>query len=80
MKILMVLFALILGAVVGVVSAPYLDAHFNLLSTNSMLDHSDMTSESKDGDSDKNEPLYWVAPMDPNYQRDKPGKSPMGWT
>ncbi|EGU57748.1 hypothetical protein VINI7043_24137 [Vibrio nigripulchritudo ATCC 27043] len=25
-----------------------------------------------------NEPLYWVAPMDPNYQRDKPGKSPMG--
>jgi Cu(I)/Ag(I) efflux system membrane fusion protein len=23
-------------------------------------------------------PLYWVAPMDPNYQRDKPGKSPMG--
>ncbi len=24
------------------------------------------------------EVLYWVAPMDPNYQRDKPGKSPMG--
>jgi len=24
------------------------------------------------------EPLHWVAPMDPNYQRDKPGKSPMG--
>jgi len=22
--------------------------------------------------------LYWVAPMDPNYHRDKPGKSPMG--
>lgn len=22
--------------------------------------------------------LYWVAPMDPNYRRDKPGKSPMG--
>ena len=22
--------------------------------------------------------MYWVAPMDPNYQRDKPGKSPMG--
>ena len=26
----------------------------------------------------KAEPLYWVAPMDPNYRRDKPGKSPMG--
>jgi Cu(I)/Ag(I) efflux system membrane fusion protein len=22
--------------------------------------------------------LYWVAPMDPNFKRDKPGKSPMG--
>jgi Cu(I)/Ag(I) efflux system membrane fusion protein len=22
--------------------------------------------------------LYWVAPMDPNFRRDKPGKSPMG--
>lgn len=24
------------------------------------------------------QPLYWVAPMDPNFRRDKPGKSPMG--
>ncbi len=24
------------------------------------------------------DPLYWVAPMDPNYRRDEPGKSPMG--
>lgn len=23
-------------------------------------------------------PLYWVAPMDPNFRSDKPGKSPMG--
>lgn len=23
-------------------------------------------------------PRYWVAPMDPNYKQDKPGKSPMG--
>ncbi|MEH6560801.1 MAG: efflux RND transporter periplasmic adaptor subunit [Marinobacter sp.] len=26
----------------------------------------------------KEAPLYWVAPMDPNYRRDKPGQSPMG--
>ncbi len=26
----------------------------------------------------KREPLYWVAPMDPNYRSDRPGKSPMG--
>ncbi len=28
--------------------------------------------------SDQKKPLYWVAPMDANYRRDKPGKSPMG--
>jgi len=28
--------------------------------------------------SDEKQPLYWVAPMDANYKRDKPGKSPMG--
>ena len=27
---------------------------------------------------EQKEIMYWVAPMDPNYQRDKPGKSPMG--
>lgn len=27
---------------------------------------------------DEPEILYWVAPMDPGYRRDKPGKSPMG--
>ncbi len=26
----------------------------------------------------EDKPLYWVAPMDSNYRRDKPGKSPMG--
>ena len=26
----------------------------------------------------KDKPLYWVAPMDANYRRDKAGKSPMG--
>lgn len=30
------------------------------------------------GAADAPEILYWVAPMDPNYRRDKPGKSPMG--
>lgn len=27
---------------------------------------------------DEQDILYWVAPMDANYKRDKPGKSPMG--
>jgi len=33
---------------------------------------------SKNADGDENKPLYWVAPMDANYRRDEPGKSPMG--
>ena len=41
------------------------------------------TEQASEGSSDSkskkaNEPLYWVAPMDANYRRDKPGKSPMG--
>lgn len=36
-------------------------------------DHAAVISES-----DEKKPLYWVAPMDANYRRDKPGKSPMG--
>ncbi|NOI31193.1 efflux RND transporter periplasmic adaptor subunit [Vibrio coralliilyticus] len=37
-----------------------------------------MGAKAESGSSDSAEPLYWVAPMDPNYKRDKPGKSPMG--
>lgn len=32
----------------------------------------------KDNMPEKDEPLYWVAPMDANFKRDKPGKSAMG--
>ncbi|MDF2152913.1 efflux RND transporter periplasmic adaptor subunit [Vibrio sp. CAU 1672] len=38
----------------------------------------DMNALAGTATSSANEPLYWVAPMDPNYKRDKPGKSPMG--
>jgi Cu(I)/Ag(I) efflux system membrane fusion protein len=36
-----------------------------------------LTATTAAEDNDK-EVLYWVAPMDANYRRDKPGKSPMG--
>ena len=35
-------------------------------------------SNSESNEAAANEPLYWVAPMDANYRRDKPGNSPMG--
>ncbi len=36
------------------------------------------TSSVSSSENVKSEALYWVAPMDANYRRDKPGKSPMG--
>ena len=37
-----------------------------------------MADEPRTSEVADNEILYWVAPMDPNYRRDAPGKSPMG--
>ena len=39
---------------------------------------SETTEESSAETAAEPEILYWVAPMDPNYRRDEPGKSPMG--
>ncbi len=37
-----------------------------------------LAPESDRPSGEEREPLYWVAPMDPDYRRDEPGKSPMG--
>jgi len=37
-----------------------------------------MSADSMSDAPKEKKPLYWVAPMDANYRRDKPGKSPMG--
>lgn len=65
-KINIIVLALITGSVIGFTSSKL------------MMRHSieDQTNSNNDNKSDK--PLYWVAPMDANYQRDKPGLSPMG--
>ncbi|HEY7867103.1 MAG TPA: efflux RND transporter periplasmic adaptor subunit, partial [Psychromonas sp.] len=57
------LLVLILGLVVGIVAS-------NNEQINALFSATEKTAEP--------EILYWVAPMDANYQRDKPGKSPMG--
>ena len=62
------LVASIIGVAVGGV------ATYSLFSNNTAGVDTHSTVEEKAA----NEPLYWVAPMDANYQRDKPGKSPMG--
>ena len=37
-----------------------------------------LPAQNLSAEEDEREILYWVAPMDANYRRDKPGKSPMG--
>lgn len=51
-----------------------------ILSNLSPVFSDDKNSDDKNSAVVANEkkPLYWVAPMDANYRRDKPGKSPMG--
>jgi Cu(I)/Ag(I) efflux system membrane fusion protein len=61
------LISLLAGAVIGALATYTLVPQ---TSSNTSTESSAKSSEKK--------PLYWVAPMDPNYKRDKPGKSPMG--
>ena len=42
------------------------------------LQSAGLTSTDESGAASGDDVLYWVAPMDANYRRDKPGKSPMG--
>lgn len=58
--------ALLVGSAIGYVGSQYLSGH-------------DLSANSSDSSANTPKaPLYWVAPMDPNYRRDQPGKSPMG--
>ena len=63
---------LIAGAGIGALATLFAYPHFSGLLN---LSESSQLSET---DSGEKKPLYWVAPMDANYRRDKPGKSPMG--
>jgi Cu(I)/Ag(I) efflux system membrane fusion protein len=55
--------ALLLGALAGALGVYYF---------------TDRQGPAAEGDNQERKPLYWVAPMDSNYRRDGPGKSPMG--
>ncbi len=60
----------IIGVVITVVAFPTISDILNLSPASKTEDETQKSAEK--------EPLYWVAPMDANYRRDKPGKSPMG--
>jgi Cu(I)/Ag(I) efflux system membrane fusion protein len=65
---------LMLGIVIGVVVCVSIYALFITAPSHPVRSHTTDAQSNASAD----EPLYWVAPMDPNFKRDKPGKSPMG--
>ena len=71
-KAISALIILIIGAVLG------FSISFTKHAEIQQLIDPSAQSGGEEAKSAKKEPLYWVAPMDANYRRDKPGKSPMG--
>lgn len=68
-------FMLFIGAVLGLLVGIGTLSFFNT----DVREHSAGTTQQQSNDASlADEPLYWVAPMDQNFRRDKPGKSPMG--
>ncbi len=67
---------LLLGIAIGIginITFQRLNHRGNDMDTADMSEMSSTSAPSKE-----KKILYWVAPMDPSYRRDKPGKSPMG--
>ena len=60
-----------LGVALGYIAQPQIN---EILAASGLISARD---ESGSGSSER-DILYWVAPMDANYRRDEPGKSPMG--
>ncbi|MEE9574413.1 MAG: efflux RND transporter periplasmic adaptor subunit, partial [Candidatus Neomarinimicrobiota bacterium] len=73
------LLLLVIGLTIGITIENRLDISQLLIQTKMGMDSEGMDNSSAtySGSKDKNI-LYWVAPMDPNYRRNEPGKSPMG--
>ncbi|HBM43297.1 MAG TPA: hypothetical protein DD373_06255, partial [Halomonas sp.] len=70
-------FVISLGVLLGVSGSMVLGGKTFILKAVETVIGND-SSETGMEESGERTPLYWVAPMDPNYKRDKPGKSPMG--
>jgi len=70
MKILGLLIAFIIAVGGGVALQKYVLGNASMASMGA--------SEGGSSANEEKQPLYWVAPMDKNYRRDKPGQSPMG--
>jgi Cu(I)/Ag(I) efflux system membrane fusion protein len=66
-----IIMALLVGATSGILIS-------NFTIVGEKLDFKNKDGKAQSDKPAEKEVLYWVAPMDPNYRRDEPGKSPMG--
>ncbi len=76
-KIILILILLIIGLSVGVL----FEKKFNIsqiVFKSNMDMNSDEHAGHSNSESKEKKIMYWVAPMNPTYRRDEPGKSPMG--
>ena len=71
-KLLFGFILIIIGITIGYLTKPVINEIIESSGLMSGLEQDTKTS------SDAEKILYWVAPMDANYRRDEPGKSPMG--
>lgn len=62
-----------LAKIITIAASFLLGAGLTYLLLSNGIEHSKTASTATE-----QKPLYWVAPMDPSYRRDAPGKSPMG--
>ncbi len=76
-KLLVAFIFLIIGLAGGYFSQPFVSKQLQLAGVLSSR-NSDQDTAQASAASEEKKILYWVAPMDANYRRDKPGKSPMG--
>ena len=76
-KLLSGFILLCIGLVGGYYGQPFLQNQLQLAGVLSTKDAMDDSSGANKTSGEK-EILYWVAPMDAHYRRDKPGQSPMG--
>jgi len=77
--LLLLIVSLGLGIVLertGNLSSRLVSAYNKIVDDNSVVEN--QVDFQSSNDKQERPVLYWVAPMDPNYRRDEPGKSPMG--
>ncbi len=73
-KIIVSFILIVLGGVTGYFVQPFLQQQLSAIG----ISKTQHTNSNDNSVKKEKKILYWVAPMDAKYRRDKPGKSPMG--